>query len=146
MGIIVRGKSPIFKNTVVIHEKLDGGNCCIFQGQVYARSRNQVAKQPWFGQIKVLVNSFPQELYYQHFAELQLFGENMVAIHSIPYSNLKAPFYLFAVYDPKSDEWFSVEEVEAVARSLGLLNAPKVLRAYFLVKMKSMLGVCKIWI
>lgn len=33
---------------VVITEKLDGGNCCIFQGKVYARTHAKEATASWF--------------------------------------------------------------------------------------------------
>ena len=42
------------KEKVVIHEKLDGGNCCIFEARVFARSHRQEACHPWFNTIKAM--------------------------------------------------------------------------------------------
>ncbi len=35
-------------NEICIHEKLDGGNCCIHKGLIYARTHSSPTKHPWF--------------------------------------------------------------------------------------------------
>ena len=39
---------------VVVTEKVDGGNCCIHRGAVYARTHKHPAAHPSFGPIKAL--------------------------------------------------------------------------------------------
>lgn len=110
---------------VVVTEKLDGGNCCIHNGAVYARTHRQPASHPSFGPIKALAaqwQALRQDLDLslssclglsvaeQHtvcnyplrkeevsmLERLALFGENMTAVHSIAYDGLTSHFYLFA--------------------------------------------------
>ena len=109
---------------VVIHEKLDGGNCCIFAGNVYARTHKHPTKHPWFDTIKVMVRSPP--LFYEKplFDELMVFGENMTATHSIPYHGLSSYFYVFSVLNVKTKRWYSIQSTKAIANRLGLPTAP----------------------
>lgn len=120
---LLSGSSPFYqKGCLVITEKLDGGNCkcCVFvflptlcccshdplfatlgmitNGQVYARSHNQIATHPSFSRVKVLAHTL--SLVHPSVSHLCLYGENMTAIHSIDYNGLKSFFYLFAVRDP----------------------------------------------
>jgi hypothetical protein len=36
---------------VIVTEKLDGGNCCMFRGKVYARTHKHEATHAWFGYV-----------------------------------------------------------------------------------------------
>jgi len=58
---------------LVVTEKLDGGNCCLWRGGVYARTHSHEAKHPWFASIKALYPSFAARVD----DDLMLFGENM---------------------------------------------------------------------
>ena len=60
---------------VVVTEKLDGGNCCLWRGCVYARTHSHEATHPWFASIKALYTSFAASVD----DDLMLFGENMSA-------------------------------------------------------------------
>ena len=64
---------------VVVTEKLDGGNCFIFQGRVYARSHRQETTHPWFTMAKGLAAGW-SHLLPPHLAVV---AENMQAVHSI---------------------------------------------------------------
>eukprot|EP01083_Nonionella_stella_P101561 288031_1 len=113
-----------------IHEKLDGGNCCIFNGNVYARTHKHPTKHPWFNTIKDMIRSQP--LFYEsQYSQLMIFGENMTAIHSIPYHNLTSYFYIFAVYDPSKTIWYSVHDVEDLAKKLNIPTAPLLFKGNF---------------
>ena len=48
------------KGAVVVTEKLDGGNCMICNGKVYARSHGQEAKHESFSRVKALAVSLSQ--------------------------------------------------------------------------------------
>eukprot|EP00300_Choanocystis_sp_HF-7_P000115 c10099_g1_i1.p1 GENE.c10099_g1_i1~~c10099_g1_i1.p1 ORF type:complete len:1245 (+),score=232.27 c10099_g1_i1:42-3776(+) len=115
------------KSEVVVTEKLDGANCCLARGLVFARSHAHPATHASFGPIRG---------WYQSFSDcvpenLELFGENMFAIHSIEYNKLAAPFLLFAVRDSSVSEWLSWEETEAIAQEFGIPIVPVVFRGVF---------------
>ncbi|KAJ3051667.1 hypothetical protein HK097_007296 [Rhizophlyctis rosea] len=122
-------KSPFVGVEVIITEKLDGGNCCWHNGTVYARTHSHPASHDSFGPIKALFarmqDLLPKDLY--------LFGENMTGIHSIEYSNLHSPFYLFAVHDPtfKPPKWWSWDDVNTLANQLSLPTVPIFYRGTF---------------
>jgi RNA ligase/AAA domain len=115
---------------VIISEKLDGGNCCLYGGKVYARTHKHEASHPWFSPIKSMYSSLyptiPPE--YRPFA---VFGECMVAIHSIEYDKLNSYFYVFAVFDQNNLRWLSWEEVKAFAARLSLPMAPTLFEGEF---------------
>tara|TARA_B100000795_G_scaffold214930_1_gene168739 strand:- start:449 stop:871 length:423 start_codon:yes stop_codon:yes gene_type:complete len=105
---------------VVVTEKLDGGNCCLWRGGVYARTHSHEATHPWFASIKALYPSFAASVD----DDLMLFGENMSAVHSVEYDGLGAHFYLFGVRRVSSGEWLAWDEVAALAHALELPHAP----------------------
>ncbi|EFC45507.1 predicted protein [Naegleria gruberi] len=92
---------------VIITEKMDGGNCQLFQGKIFARTTNKEATHASFGPIKQLYSQF-SFLIPDH---LVLFGENMYGIHSIEYNNLKSYFYLFAILDLQDNRWYGWDEM-----------------------------------
>jgi predicted kinase len=57
---------------------------------------------------------------------LELFGENMTATHSISYGNLTSYFYLFGAR--KRGVWCSWDEVERIAKVLGVPTVPVVFK------------------
>ncbi|KAJ3280856.1 hypothetical protein HK104_000357 [Borealophlyctis nickersoniae] len=120
--------SPFVGREVVITEKLDGGNCCLHAGNVYARTHGHTASHASFGPIKALYAQL-RTLIPEH---LYLFGENMTGIHSIEYSHLTSAFYLFAVYDPTSPApWLSWDNVVNMATTLNIPHAPVLYRGMF---------------
>jgi ATP-dependent RNA circularization protein (DNA/RNA ligase family) len=113
-----------FINTeIVITEKLDGGNCCLFNGKIYARSHTEETNHPSFSMVKSLYNSI---LYTKDFEfdRYMLFGENMQAIHSIKYTKIKSPFYLFNILDTKTDKWISLKELKEISNYLNIPMVP----------------------
>ncbi|KIY95355.1 hypothetical protein MNEG_12607 [Monoraphidium neglectum] len=121
------GCSDLLNVEVVVTEKLDGGNCCIHQGAVYARTHKHPATHPSFGPIKVLAAAQLADVPPHH----ALFGENMSAVHSIAYRELPARFFLFAIWDTSTQVWLSWDDVEGWAQRLGLHTAPVVARGVF---------------
>jgi hypothetical protein len=120
---------------VVITEKLDGGNCCMKDGAVFARTHKQPATHDSFAPLKQLYKTQIQPLLGDAGARrFELFGENMVAVHSIDYTSaasqhvLPSPFFLFAVYDRAKHEWMSWDNVEKMSALLsGCAPTPPVL-------------------
>jgi hypothetical protein len=107
---------------LVVTEKLDGGNTCIYKGEVYARSTGQPSKHPSFDYIKG--NHVPRT--FGTCDDLMLYGENLYAIHSIEYHSLPDYFFLFAVTD--GERWYSWDEVCLVAESCGFRTTPEIFR------------------
>ncbi|CAM9835639.1 unnamed protein product [Discosporangium mesarthrocarpum] len=126
---------------VVVTEKLDGGCCSVFSGEVYARSTSHPANHASFGPVKALISSrrsrFPAAFAKLDAAQVVLVGENMFGVHSIKYRSLVSPFYLFAVAMLSGADggegllWLSWEDVEAVAKALCFPTAPRLYRGVF---------------
>jgi len=116
-GHIVRGE-------VVVTEKLDGGNCCIKGGQVYARTHAKPATHASFSAVKELLHGLAEDT-----GDLEIYGENMQAVHSIEYDNLASYFYVFSVR--RAEQWLSWDEVVAVADRLGISTVPVLYRGHF---------------
>jgi hypothetical protein len=90
--------------TVVHTEKLDGENNCLNQYGVFARSHATPTVSPWTQHLRQRWESFRQDL-----GNLELFGENVYAVHSIEYQKLESYYFVFAVR--YRDTWLSWEEV-----------------------------------
>mmetsp|Transcript_116983 Transcript_116983/g.303290 ORF Transcript_116983/g.303290 Transcript_116983/m.303290 type:complete len:1405 (-) Transcript_116983:112-4326(-) len=116
--------SALISSEVVVTEKLDGGNCCIKEGQVYARTHGQPATHESFSAVKQIANAFGAAL-----DGIELYGENMAGIHSIQYGNLTSFLYVFAAR--RAGDWLAWDEVEALAEQLGLPTVPVVFRGRF---------------
>ena len=99
---------------IIITEKLDGGNCQIYQGKVYARTNSTEATHSSFSAVKQL--SSPDNY--------ALFGENMFGIHSIEYTKLTDYFYLFSILDVKTKTFISWDEVKSFSENNGLETPP----------------------
>ncbi|MEM6963630.1 MAG: RNA ligase family protein [Bacteroidota bacterium] len=101
----------------IVHtEKLDGENTCLNQYGVFARSHAAPTRHPWASYLKERWNLIKNDL-----GDLEIFGENIYAIHSIEYLDIEHHFYVFAVR--YLDRWLSWEEVKFYA---GMLDFPTV--------------------
>jgi tRNA splicing ligase len=115
---IAKNSSELIGKYIIISEKLDGENTGFTNGGVYARSHAEFTKNPWAVQVRqlqsILRNDIPDDVF--------LFGENMEGIHSIEYSKLTSPFYMFGIRENKT--WYSWEEVEEWAYLLDIPTTP----------------------
>jgi len=131
-SVMSKSSALVFVNCpVVVSEKIDGGNCCIHRGKVFARSHKEEASHESFSTIKALVLEKLELL--KQVAGLWncwIFGENVTGIHSIEYDSLQSYFYLFAVCD-SSGFWWPWHQVEALARLLEIPTVPVVFRGTF---------------
>lgn len=115
---------------MVITEKLDGGNTCLWNGEVYARSTGEPSHHGWMAMVR-------KHHAWKTFAtprlsdSLKFYGEDMFGIHSIEYAALKEDetFRLFAVRD--GDRFVSWEEIEEYADALNVRPVPTVFRGKF---------------
>lgn len=117
----------IFLNKdVVITEKVDGGNCQLHQGKVYARTNTKEATHSSFSAIKQIYSQFSWDVP----DNVALYGENMFGIHSIEYPELTSYFYLFAVLTD-SKKWSSWDEVVATAEKYNIPHVPVLFEGKF---------------
>ena len=92
----------------IIHtEKLDGENTCLNGIGIFARSHAAPTRHPWSSFLKPKFSMIQNDLKENN---IELFGENIYAIHSIIYPNIENHFYIFGVRI--LDKWLSWEEVQ----------------------------------
>lgn len=104
----------------VVHtEKLDGENTCLNQYGVFARSHAAPTRHPWANYLKEKWSFIKRDL-----GELEIFGENVYAIHSIEYEKIEHHFYVFGIRE--GDKWLSWEETKFYAAMLDFQTAPEV--------------------
>ncbi len=122
---------------IIITEKIDGGNTCLYHGDAYARSTDSPAHEGWFSMVKnqhawktgiVLVggdHGFRQRYAY--------YGEDMYGVHSIEYDAVypQHTFYLFSVLDLQTMRFVCWDDVDAHGCSLNVLRVPVVHRGTF---------------
>lgn len=105
--------------TLVHTEKLDGENNCLNKYGVFARSHAVPTTSPWTATLR----EFWQRIKYE-LGDLEIFLENLYAIHSIKYLSLEHHFYVFAVRE--GERWLSWEEVKFYAAMLDLPTVPQI--------------------
>jgi hypothetical protein len=102
----------------LIHtEKLDGENNCLSKLGVFARSHAAPTTSPWTESLRRFWQLVKHDL-----GDLEIFGENLYAIHSIEYRKLEHHFYAFGIRE--HDRWFSWEETQFYANMLDLPTIP----------------------
>ena len=121
--------SPFVGVEVVVTEKMDGGNTCLHDGKVYARTHSHEATGKWFGPVKALYS----QVGHLVDASEALYGETMVAIHSIEYDALRSYFLLFGIHRTSGNQatWMSWDDVEQRADEIGLVTVPVCFRGVF---------------
>ena len=113
-------------NTVVVTEKLDGGNTLLHAGAVYARSVSAPAGGKWMAMVK------------KHHAwkvtepEVYLYGEDIYGIHSVVYEPVaeEQTFRAFALRNGEG-RFESFDEVEAYANRREIPVVPVLFRGCF---------------
>jgi hypothetical protein len=109
----------ISKHEMIVHtEKLDGENNCISRYGVFARSHVAPTTSSWTREIRERWNLIKNDL-----GDLEIFGENLYAIHSIEYKKLEHHYYVFAVRI--HDRWLSWEEVQFYAAMFDFPTVPE---------------------
>ena len=104
-------------STLIHTEKLDGENNCLSRYGVFARSHVSPTVSPWTSAIRQRWQSIRHDL-----GNLEIFGENLFAIHSIAYERLEEHFFVFGVRE--QGVWLSWEETEFYARLLDFPTVP----------------------
>lgn len=99
------------KQEVVVTEKLDGENTTLYPTHLHARSLDS-GHHPSRGWIK----NFHARLAPHIPADLRINGENLFALHSIPYDSLPSFFVVFGIW--RGDELLGWDETEDVCAQL----------------------------
>ena len=116
-------KEDVGKIDTVVHtEKLDGENTCLNGIGVFARSHAAPTRHPWADHLKIRHAMIQKDLEVNN---LEIFGENLYAIHSIIYPNIEHHFYVFGVR--VLDKWLSWEEVKWHAEFYDFPTVPELL-------------------
>lgn len=105
-------------STLLYTEKLDGENNCLNSMGVFARSHAAPTTSPWTAQLRER-----WELMKYDLGDVELFGENLYAVHSIEYKRLEEYYFVFAVRI--KDRWLSWEEVKFYASLFDLPTVPE---------------------
>jgi hypothetical protein len=103
--------------TLIHTEKLDGENNCLSRWGVFARSHAAPTTSPWTASLRKFWQQIKGDL-----GELEIFLENLYAIHSLEYHALEHHFYVFAAR--QGEVWLSWEEVCFYAAMLDLPTVP----------------------
>ncbi|GAA4316948.1 RNA ligase family protein [Mucilaginibacter gynuensis] len=104
--------------TLIHTEKLDGENNCLSKHGVFARSHAEPTTSPWTESLRRYWQLVKHDL-----GDLEVFLENLYAIHSIEYRNLAHHFYVFGIRE--NDRWLSWEEIRFYAAMLDLPTVPQ---------------------
>lgn len=105
--------------TLIHTEKLDGENNCLNRVGVFARSHATPTQSAWSTQLRQRWQLIKNDL-----GDIDIFGENLYAIHSIEYAHLEEYFYVFAVRC--KDKWLSWEEVQFYAALFDFPTVPEI--------------------
>lgn len=107
---------------VVITEKLDGGNTCLWKGEVYARSTTQPSHAGWMGMVR------KHHTWKTHDRDTIFYGEDLFGIHSIEYEPMpeNQTYRLFATRSVRDglDMFHGWDVVEWYAEQLGVPTVP----------------------
>lgn len=105
---------------VLVHtEKLDGENNCLSRHGVFARSHAAPTTSAWTESIRRYWQSIKNDL-----GDLEIFLENLYAVHSIEYRHLEHHFYVFGIRE--GQRWLSWEETRFYAAMLDLPVVPEI--------------------
>jgi hypothetical protein len=100
-------------------EKLDGENNCLSKYGVFARSHAAPTTSPWTEGLRRFWQLIKKDL-----GDLEIFLENLYAIHSIEYRKLSHHYHVFAIRE--NGYWLSWEETKFYAAMLDLPTVPQI--------------------
>lgn len=103
---------------IVITEKMDGENTTLMRDCIYARSLDSVdhPSRHW-------VKGLWGNIKYDIPVDWKICGENLLATHSLHYTNLESYFLVFSIWD-EDDICLSWEDTEIFSKYLNLKTVP----------------------
>ena len=106
---------------VIDLEKMDGENQCLNEFGIFARSHAAPTRNPWSEFLKEKHAMIQNDLKEN---DLEIFGENLYAIHSIIYPKLDEHFKVFAIRC--KDKWLGWEEVKWYCDIFDFRTVPEI--------------------
>jgi hypothetical protein len=121
---------------VVVTEKIDGGNTCLYNGEVYARSVASPCREGWMGMVRKHHGWKTNQVEWRDCA---YYGEDIFGVHSIEYEPVSEAetFRLFASREVpdggcwSQDFWHSWSSVETTAALMEVPLVPVLFRGVF---------------
>ena len=112
--------------SVVITEKLDGGNTLLHAGQVYGRSVSAPSDAKWMAMVK------KHHAWKVTESDVYLYGEDVYGVHSIAYEPMQEhqTYHAFALRDGKGN-FAAFAEVEAYAKQREIPVVPVLFKGHF---------------
>lgn len=126
------------KQTLIIEEKIDGANLGIFideDGKIIVQNRSHYISPSYHKQFADI-----DKWKYQHTDDILqvigtnpwiIYGEWVVARHSIHYTKLPDKFILFDIYDRSTDKFFSRTKVEELIHGTSFKQIRKIAEGKF---------------
>ena len=102
---------------VIVTLKLDGENTSLYNDYTHARSLNSGAHES-----RNWVKGLWSQISYMIDENMRICGENLYAVHSVKYDNLKSYFYVFSIWI--NNTCLSWDETVEYAGILGLETVP----------------------
>ena len=118
--------SRFASESVVVTEKLDGGNTLLHAGRVYARSVAAPSEAKWMAMVK------KHHAWKVHEPGVHLYGEDIFGVHSIEYEPVpeRETFYAFALRDA-GGSFAPFAKVEAYAKEREIPVVPILFKGRF---------------
>ena len=111
---------------VVVTEKLDGESTTLYPDFYYhARSINS-SEHPSHGKVKALLGEF----FFEIPKGWRVCGENCVALHTMKYEELTAPFYCYSIWN-ENNYCLSWQETETWCLKFGIKTVPVLYQGEF---------------
>lgn len=107
---------------VVVTEKMDGENSSLYDDHMHARSldSDNHESRAWLKRLHAEI--------CHSLKGLRICGENLYALHSIPYYNLPSYFLVYSIWDNENNICFSWDDTCEYAAVLGLSMVPEIWR------------------
>lgn len=121
---ILESSDHFLERDIVILEKADGANACLTPTGIFSRTHAHTPSHPSFDHLKALWATIKHDIP----EGWSIFGENMVARHSIFYDGLPAHFLVFGIRMDLDGDWLSWSDVKTIAKSLNLTTIPELWR------------------
>ena len=121
---MLKDDSAFYGKSVVVTLKMDGENTTMYNDYIHARSvdGNTHESRNW-------VKGLWSKIGYQIDENMRLCGENLYAVHSIRYQELKSFFMLFSIWiDNRCLSWSETVEFAAI---LGLETVPVIYQGIY---------------
>jgi hypothetical protein len=120
---IIESLDGFIGQEVVVSLKLDGENSAMAKDYTHARSLD--SRHHWS---RSRLKQLHAELSYYIPDHIIIYGENLVATHSIKYDNLKSYFYVFNILDTLYDTFFAWDDLVETCSILELTTVPVIYR------------------